>query len=186
MEQKLTQIAENSVELYNRCHKYHYTAVITGDGSDTLTLPLPFAPDTVQIICTDPRIMLRNNTVMFYTADLSSLGFAGAVHTSIRDGKLASSAMTVESLNARVHRAEDGTVTINCVSGDVYGPDLTYKVVATKLTDKTYRQRYEEFVEGLTGSGTAQVCKKKVCEAFTAEEWAALTATRPGWTFEEV
>lgn len=184
MDQKLTAIAENSVELYNRCHSYHYATVFTGDDSDAVTLP--FEADTVQIICTDPRVMSRDYTVMFYTADLSSLGYAGAVHTAIRDGKLASNAMTIESLNTRVDRGTDGTVTVHCLSDHVFGQDLTYKLVATKLTDKTWKQQYTEFVESLTGSGTAQVCKAKVEAAFTPQEWAALIATRPDWIFEEV
>lgn len=186
MEDKLEQISLNSLALFHRCIKYHYTASVVGDDTDKLRFKVPFAPDTLQIISTDPRIMFRNNRVIFITADLNSLGYAGASQTVIRDGKLINTAMTADSINGRVQRAEDGTVTVTCTEGNAFGQDLTYQVVAAKLSDKTLRQRYEEFVESLTGSGTAQVCKTRVYEAFTAGEWAALTATKPDWTFQEV
>ena len=63
---------------------------------------------------------------------------------------------------------------------------LSYQVVATKMDDRTLAQRYTAFVESLTGSGTAQVCKAKIEEAFTADQWAQLKASKPNWTFKEV
>ena len=85
MEDKLEQISLNSLALFHRCIKYHYTASVVGDDTDKLRFKVPFAPDTLQIISTDPRIMFRNNRVIFITADLNSLGYAGASQTVIRD-----------------------------------------------------------------------------------------------------
>jgi len=190
MEEKLTRIAENSVELYNRCHSHHYTAFVTGDGTDSLTVKLPFTPDLVQLICTDPRLIYNNRTVYFLAADINCLGLAAGAFQYVRNGNVYGMTMTSTSVWDRISFQEDGAVTIGgLMDGDtpcLFTQGLQFQVVATKLTDKTIRQRYEEFVEGLTGSGTAQVCKARVYEVFTAEEWAALIATKPDWTFQEV
>lgn len=190
MEQKLTQIAENSVELYNRCHSYHYAAAVTGDNTDSLSVKLPFEPDVVQVVCTDPRLIYHDNAVAFFTADLHGLGLAAGQFQFVRSGGVYGIAMTTTTVLTRVFWQEDGILTVTGINDGektcLFTQGLQYQITATKLTDKTYRQRYEEFVESLTGSGTAQVCKTKVYETFTAEEWAALIATKPNWTFQEV
>ncbi len=190
MEEKLTQIAENSVELYNRCRNYHYVATIPGDGTAYLTFKLPFTPDALQVFCTEPRLLFHEYAVAFFNADLCGLGLAAAMYQTIRENNLVNTAMTTGTVESRVQVGEDGTVTLMNITDKgtpcSFPLGFPYTVVASKYTDKTYRQRYEEFVESLTGSGTAQVCKKKVDAAFTPEEWAALIATRPDWTFMEV
>lgn len=190
MEQKLTAIAQNSVELHNRCKLWHYGTVIPGDGTDKLTFKLPFKPDSLQIFCTDPRILPQQYTVSFLNADLAGIGRVAAVSNTANNGNLVNLAMTTDSILNRVSQAEDGTVTVSNITeaGNTctFGADLPYVVIATRYTDKTYRQRFEEFVESLTGSGTCHICKTKVYEAFTEAEWTALKATRPNWTFQEV
>lgn len=52
-----------------------------------------------------------------------------------------------------------------------------------KYTDKTDKERIAEMVNGLTGSGSLTLNKNKVNAAFTTEEWNALIATKPDWTF---
>lgn len=186
MQEKLTRIAENSVALYDRCHKNHYAITFTGDGTSQMQFAMPFEPDAVQLLCSDPRIMFQNNGLMFINIDYSGLGMAGGVVNLLRNGKVINTAMTTTTVFNRVTYG-DGVLTISgSVDDFVFVKDLEYRLVATKLTDKTYRQRYEEFVESLTGSGTAQVCKTKIEAAFTTDEWTALKATRPDWIFKEV
>ena len=190
MEQKLTQIAENTVELYNRCHLKHYVATVFGDGSRQLTFKLPFQPDALQVFCTDPRLLFSEYAVAFFNADLNGLGLAAAMYQTVREGNLVNTANTTSSVTSRVLQAEDGMVTLTNITDKgtacVFAAAMPYVVVASKYTDKTLRQRYEEFVAGLTGSGTAQVCKTKVSQCFTEQEWTDLKATRPDWTFTEV
>lgn len=190
MDKKLTQIAENSLELYNRCKNNHFVTTITGDGTESLSFRLPFEPDALQVFCTDPRLLYCQYAVAFFNADLMGLGLAAAIYQTILDRNIVNTAMTTNTVGSRVSRAEDGTVTLTNITDKgtacVFALGLPYTVVASRYTDKTLRQRYEEFVNSLTGSGTAQVCKAKVYEAFTAEQWAALTATKPDWTFQEV
>lgn len=190
MDEKLTQIAENSVALYNRCNKYHYGTTVVGDGSTRLRLTLPFAPDIIQIICTDPRILFSSYGVFYFSADLNSLGRLAALSGTVNQGNLINSAMTSATVESRltwdgagnmdISNIKDGTVDCTFVEG------LHYQVTAMKLSDAGLKDRFIQFVESLTGSGTAHICKAKVDAVFTAQEWAALKATKPDWTFQEV
>ena len=190
MEEKLTKIAENSLALYNRCNQYHFAATLFGDGTDSLTFKLPFLPDTVQVLCTDPRIVLRDNAADIFLADLGALGLMAGFFAYADGGGIKGTAMTVATMLSRITVEEDGTVTVHNIKNDTvpctFQQGMPYYVVAAKLSDMELRQRYEEFVESLTGSGTAHICKAKVDAVFTAQEWAALKATKPGWTFQEV
>jgi hypothetical protein len=185
MEQKLEQILENTNRMYRKLKDYHYKAEILGDGSNRLNLELPFEPDLLQVACTDPRIMFHSGAAALFNADLSGLGLAAATYTVTRNDTLYTLAMTTSTVTSRL----DGSVLTNIKDGSkecVFIQGLPYQVVATKMDDRTLAQRFTAFVESLTGSGTAQVCKSKVNAAFTAEQWAALKATRPNWTFKEV
>ena len=190
MEQKMEQILNNCNSMYRKVKDRYYKTVVTGDGSDSLTLKLPFAPDMIQLICTDPRLIFHNHTVYFLTADISCLGLAAGAFQYVRNGNVYGTTMTSSSVSGRVSVQADHTVTIGGMAdGDTacrFTKDLQFQIVAVKLPDKTLRQRYEDFVNGLTGSGTAQVCKTKVEAAFTPEEWSNLKATKPHWTFQEV
>ena len=185
MEQKLEQILANCNSMYRRVKDRHYKAVVIGDGTNRLPLNLPFQPDLLQVVCTDPRIMSQNGAAMFFNGDFSGIGLAAAVCSVLRNGSLYNFAMTTTTVDTRL---DNGALT-NIKDGDtdcIFPAGLSYQVVATKMDDRTLAQRYRAFVESLTGSGTAQVCKAKVNQAFTAEEWAALKATKPNWTFKEV
>ena len=185
MERKLEQILTNCNRMYRQLKDHHYAGVFVGDGTNRLPLELPFEPDLLQVICTDPRIMLTDGSVVFFNADFSGLGLAAAVSSVLRAGTLYSFAMTTSSVGSRL---VDGGLT-NLKDGDkdcIFPQGLAYQVVATKLHKDSLAQRYTDFVASLTGSGTAQVCKSKIEAAFTAQEWAALKATKPNWTFKEV
>lgn len=185
MEQKLEQILTNCNRMYRKLKDQHYKATILGNGTERLELDLPFEPDLLQVICTDPRIMFQNGAVMFFNADFSGIGLAAAVSSVLRDGGLYSFAMTTSTVGSRL----DGSTLTNIKDGSkdcIFPQGFPYQVVATKMDARTLAQRFTAFVESLTGSGTAQICKSKVSEAFTDEQWAALKATRPDWIFKEV
>lgn len=185
MEEKLEQILTNCNRMYRKLKDRHYKATILGNGTDRLELQLPFEPDLLQVICTDPRIMFQNGAVLFFNGDFSGIGLAAAVCSVLRDGSLYNVAMTTNTIQSRL----EGGALCNIKDGNtpcIFPQGVPYQVVATKMDDRTLAQRFTAFVESLTGSGTAQVCKSKVNAAFTAEQWAALKATRPNWTFKEV
>lgn len=190
MEQKLTAIAENSVALHEKCVRNHFTATVTGDGSQQLTFSLPFQPDALWIVCTDPILRVQDNLVGFFNVDFRALGLLCAVSQCSNSGAYYNMAMTNTSVFSRYSMADDGTVTVQNVSArdgyGVFGAGLPYVIIAVKYAEKTDKVLFTELIERLTGSGTLQVWGEKVHAAFTDEEWNNLTATKPDWTFEEV
>ena len=185
MEQKLEKILENTSRMYRKLKDYHYKAEILGDGSNRLNLELPFEPDLLQVACTDPRIMFHSGAAALFNADFSGLGLASATYSVVRNDILYTFAMTTSTVSSRL----DGSVLTNIKDGSrecIFPKGLPYQVVATKMDDRTLAQRFTDFVESLTGSGTAHVCKAKIEAAFTAQQWEQLKATKPDWTFEEV
>ena len=190
MQSKLTKIAENSVALRDRCVGHHYSATLQGSGTGQLKIPCGFQPDLLTVLCTDPRLMGNNYAVAFFSADLSGLGLAAATASGVRGGNLFNIAMTTTTVMSRVSWDEaEGCTLTNLKDGEMectFPAELPYYAVAVKLHEDTLKARFTAFVESLTGSGTAQVCKKKISEVFTEDEWAALKATRPEWTIQEV
>ena len=185
MEQKLEQILTNCNRMYQRVKERHYKAVLTGDGTNSLKLNLPFQPDLLQVACTDPRIMSHVGAVIFFNGDFNGIGRAAGTTMVTRVSGPYNLIMTTTTVENRL----DGGCLTNIKDGtaDCTFPEgLIYQVVATKIDDRSLKERYTEFVESLTGSGTAEVCKAKIDQAFTAQEWSDLIATKPGWTFKEV
>lgn len=190
MNDKLVTIAHNCVALRDKCTDNHFVATVLGDGTETLTVAIPFAPDAVWVFCTDPVLRAQDDLVAFFNADLGSLGYLCAVSQCSNGVTYFGMVMTNTSVFNRYSQAQDGTVTIHNVSAKngfgKFGEGLAYHIIAVKYIDKTDKERFTELVERLTGSGRLQVWADKVHAAFTDEEWTALTATKPDWTFEEV
>lgn len=191
MQDKLTSIAQNCVTLHEKCTLRHYVTTAAGDGTGTLSFTVPFEPDLVHVISTDPRLRLTANTLMSCVIDIRGFGFAAGTHSVINAaGSFTAGGTTTNSLGNYYERSSDGTVTIHDLRGisgsAVFGAGFEYIILAVCYTDKTDQQRITEFVEGLTGSGTAELCADKINRAFTQEEWSALIATKPDWTIEEV
>ena len=190
MNDKLVTVAENCVRLHAACADNHFVTTVYGNGTDKLTVHVPIAPDGFFLFCTDPILRTQDHLVSFFTADLGTLGYICAVSQCSNGGVLFNMAMTNSSVFNRYSRDENGTVTLQNISAKsgygIFGAGLEYTVVAVKCGNKTDKQRFTELVERLEGSGTIQVWGDKVHAAFTDEQWAALRATKPNWTFEEV
>lgn len=167
----------------------HFSAVIEGTGEDTLSFYVPFEPDLISVTGYDPTVLLEENNAMQLIYDLRSFGLMGGMVliSKVNSSKLA--ALTSVSAATRYSREENGTVTIQNIkdaamtSGGIFRTNVMYSVSAVKYTDKTDRQRITEMVQRLTGKGSLTVNRAKVNAAFTDEEWAALIAQKPGWTF---
>ena len=171
------------------CQAKHFTTVIEGDGGDTLSFNVPFEPDLISVTGYDPTVLLEENNAMQLIYDLRAFGIMGGMVliSMVNSSKLA--ALTSVSALSRYSREADGTVTIRNIkdtgmkTGGIFRPNVMYSVSAVKYTDKTDRQRITAMVERLTGKGSLTVNRAKVNAAFTDEEWAALIATKPDWTF---
>ena len=190
MEEKLLQIAENSIALHEKCVEKHFVTSVAGSGSDVLSFHLPFEPDCLLVVCTDPQILSVTNTMLSFMADFSSLGYITAVFNSSSGGSLFNMAMTNTSMYSRYSRTPEGLCTlqnfVNKGASCLFREQLQYQVVAVKFKLPSDRERIYDLVENLTGSGTMKIWGEKLHNALTDEEWAALKATKPNWTFEEV
>ena len=193
--EKLAAIAANEQRVYEageaaeqaRCGGKHFVTTVLGNGETSISFPIPFEPDFLAIFCGDSDIWgATSSTVYGAIFDIAAFGLiAGVMFVSTSSG-FANNAMSTESYKTRYSQAEDGTVTIGNIGGASAGSfkaNRPYMVCAVKYVEQTDKERITEYVRSLTGSGTVQLNKGKVNAAFTDEEWAALIAEKPGYTF---
>ena len=168
------------------CAAKHFTYNFVGDGSGSVSFPVPFEPDAVEIIGMDPIFASRTNSLLLFVCDRRSLGqLSGFVQYARGNGGITNAALSYSALSSRCYWP-DGVLTVKDVAGSTavtFGTGCAYTAIAVKYTEQTDKERITEFVNGLTGSGTASLQKAKVEAAFTDDEWAALIATKPNWTF---
>lgn len=171
-----------------RCRMKHFVYPFVGDGSGTVSVNIPFAPDKVLIFNLNPLVQSRVNEVALFAADIRAFG-RYAAFTSLGTGSsLGSATYTSASLMTRYSRQEDGLVTlcdlkISATATGVFTAGQSFVLVAVKDPEISDRERIIAFVNGLTGSGTATLNQAKINAALTDEEWSALIAAKPGWTF---
>lgn len=195
--EKLTAIAKNEAKVYAagenaaaaECRVKHYVATVVGDGSTAIYFDLPFEPDFICVTGFHPINYTEAGSVLMFVADMSSL----AARWSIGSARLASGGsdsyvLKPSSVREKCFRMSDGRYTIQNLptsfgSTAFFSRGIGYVVTAVKYTDKTMKERIREYVQSLTGSGTATLGIDAVNAAFTDEEWAALIAIQPNWTF---
>lgn len=197
---KLRQVADNLPLVYEagkqNCTARHFSAVVTGDGTGELMLPIPFAPDLIEVVNHDPVIRATRGTIAFCQIDFSALGQLSGLF-GMTSGPSSGNAlgtytnvlMASSGLANRCRRNEDGTMTLSNFSYDglpgVWGKGVDYMVTAVRCVDKSDRQRIEENIRRLPENGTYKIYiqQEKMEAAFTREQWNALIAERPGYTF---
>ena len=191
--EKLVTIAENEPKVYEAglnegaeiCAAKHFVHNFEGDGSASVSFYVPFEPDAVQIIGFSPFANTKEYALTMFVCDCRAFGLLGGLASfGSSTGALTNSMQTTKSVLNRYSQAEDGIVTIkNIATSVVFDPSYTYTAIAVKYTEQTDKERITDFVNGLTGSGTVTLNQTKVNAAFTDDEWVALIATKPNWTF---
>lgn len=174
------------------CKAKYYATVIPGSGETTLSFHVPFEPDLICIVGFDPTCLLVNYTNMLFVFDVAAFGLMGGFVVTSKGSNVQNGAMTTVTALNRYSQASDGTVTIQkiiALSGNpdgTFASNVMYSVTAVKYTDKTDKERITEMVNSLDGSAEGKsltLNRAKVNAAFTTEEWNALIATKPNWTF---
>ncbi len=170
-----------------RCAAEHFVCSFTGDGSDTAAFHMPFEPDVIQIFGFDPVVM-NTRCMMSFFYDRRALGqCAGYTCYGNGSGNGSYSLFSDAKAALRYLRTEDGTATVKGIGSSnavvPFGAGFLYTVVAVKYAPQTEKERITAFVNRLTGSGTVSLQQAKVAAAFTDDEWAALIAAKPNWTF---
>lgn len=174
-----------------KCVAKHFVTTILGNGETSISFYVPFEPDFLSVFCNDADIYgAAIPTVYGVNFDICTFGFVAGVRFIGVSNGLNNVAMSSESYKSRYSRAEDGTVTIeNMNSGDTVGQfkeNRPYMVCAVKYVEQTDKERITEYIRSLGDSGSTTLNQAKVEAAFTDEEWAALIAEKPGWTFSFV
>ena len=173
------------------CEKKHFTTVVPGTGEGSLSFHVPFEPDLLCVSGLWTATLTEKNNLIAFVCDLRNFGQIGGFSTSHTTGNTVKlTSYTTISVLSRYSRQENGLVTLanitteaNSGVNSIFSDQIQYTVTAVKYTDKTDKERITEYVESLTGSGKATLNRAKVNAAFTDEEWAALIAPKPGWTF---
>lgn len=171
------------------CAAKHFVHNFVGDGSNTATFCVPFEPDEVQVFGFDPTSLSQSNCLLEFCYDLRAFGQCVGFLQYVKSASagMTSTAFSARTAVQRYSRADDGTITITGIGTSSavikFGEGFVYTVVAVKHAEQTDKERITAFVNRLTGSGTVSLQQAKVEAAFTDDEWAALIATKPGWTF---
>lgn len=174
-----------------KCVAKHFVTTILGNGETSIRFHVPFEPDFLSVFCNDPDIYgAASPTVCCVYFDICSFGLLAAERYIGVSTGVHSAVMSSESYKSRYSRAEDGIVTIGNLASSagtgVFKVNRPYTVCAVKYVEQTDKERITEYIRSLGDSGSTTINQSKVEAAFTDEEWAALIAEKPGWTFSFV
>lgn len=197
-----TYVKENGkwkpTDFYMKTDKDRYFATeFYGDDTNSITFKVPFEPDEIVIMGWEPRSLLAGKKVVLFVCDIGSFGMGAgyfAIKSAAAGTTINNALMTSNSYLQRYSRDEEGNITVcfdpeketNINFHGIFASDVKYNVVATKYSTKSTKERLTDFVNDLstTESGkSVTVNKRMVNEAFTAQEWTDLIATRSNWTF---
>lgn len=202
--QLLKEIAENEQKVYDagaqkerrHCQSRHFSRLIPGSGTTELIVPVPFEPDFVEVCCHDPVIRTQKGIVAFAQFDRRALGqicgtfcvTTGPVD-STNLGAYSNLLAATTTLNNRCSVDEHGALHVKdiTISGEtgVWEPEVKYLVNAVKYVDVSDAERLAEVVRRLPAGGTYKIhIRKQVRDAaMTDEQWKALIAERPTYTY---
>lgn len=170
------------------CAAKHFVHNFVGDGGTSVSFCVPFEPDTVELIGYDPLILHTPSAVLNFIYDIASFGrVVGSCQSTDASISVKSAVISHTGMVERFSQAEDGTITLHDLGSSSHTSNFiegfVYTVIAVKYTEQTDKERITEFVNKLTESGTVILQQEKVNAALTEDEWAALIATKPDWTF---
>ena len=174
----------------------HFSQLIKGDGTTSLTFNLPFEPDFVSVFANSADARTLQGTVSYFDIDFVSLGqiigkngcTAGKNGTGNYENRLSvpSTALSM------YQRADNGDVTISNVATSAnpvcyFANGVDYYVLASKYDLPPLKTQIEESVRRLPDTScTAYYQQIKIDAALTTSEWEALMAEKPNCTFKLV
>ena len=164
------------------CDATHFAGTVRGSGTGTLSVPIPFEPDTLLIVAANMRIFTYQIAVCVYTPH--ALGkYLGGVQTTQNSLSLGAAAIRRDQ---RMVSYADGVLTFTMVESVPvrFDANTDYIVLASKTETRTDKEILTDFVSGLADvGGTVTLSQAAINAAVTDDEWAALLATKPNWTF---
>lgn len=117
--------AEGRAEAEAECAAKHFSGIVTGDGSGTLSVAIPFEPDTIMVHCEDAATIRADSGansadyVLGCTFNKNTTDVVAGVGYYAHNGGYSQQS----SAGGKVTRAEDGTVSIANMK---FGSSLQY------------------------------------------------------------
>ena len=175
------------------CLTNHYITSFFGSGTKELIQEIPFEPDIVTVYTTHSYTSQMPNCYRGFTVDMRACGrHMGNVFYVLGEG-ITKSSWLVSNLDKENVAYPDGKFHFHLVSESVkdvvWVPHIRYNMVAVKFPDENPRDLLVEQIEALPDAvpqgctGQLSYTESVVYTYFTPEEWAALTAKKPNWTF---
>ena len=176
----------HSTEEVSAVMKYAYRenipVTVRGSGTGTLSVPIPFEPDTLLIVAANMRIFTCQIAVCVYTPH--ALGkYLGGVQTTQSSLSLGMAAIRRDQ---RLVSYADGVLTFTMIESVPvrFDANTDYIVLASKTETRTDKEILTDFIAGLADAGgTVTLSQEAINAAVTDDEWATLLATKPNWTF---
>ena len=183
------RVAEHAV-----CEAVHFHDSFFGNGGKVLTANIPFLPDVLAIYAISPYMEAQGNAVRAFVMDSRACGKRSAILVHVNANKADGAKISSDAISGFLSYA-DGVLTVD-ISGygitGVWSEDIRYALSAVRFADETVRGLVEEQIRLLPdtvpsgNSGTMTYNQERIDALFTQEEWAALLATKPNWTFSMI
>jgi hypothetical protein len=195
--EKLTEIADNMPLVYaagaaereKELAQKYYIGEIEGKDSNTLTLDLPFLPDSVSVCTFGALAMSTGLTYNMFTLNRRAFGKRVAA-MGLLDGSLTNRFAAINMSAADNYIAVDGNrILFTPPQSSYYATSLwrsgvRYLVTAVRSDKSDTELLAEEIAELSDEGGSITFSEKRIGETVSDEEWAELIAAKPNWTFE--
>ena len=189
--EKLTTVAENQQEIEMQ---YFKTSFI-GSGTNEVSFATPFMPDVVQILALSAYVASKNCTLQSVVLDTRTATKWGCITAfcEINDsGAITPCVAPIKatSLHNGLFSYENGVFTWKAANQIfTFSPHTRYYVVAARFPNNSAKKIVEEEVSLLPdvvpegSTGRLLYSNARINAIFTTDEWNALKATKPNWTF---
>ena len=198
----LDAMAESVGEVYENgraaeqavCAAEHFRTSLFGSGKQVLTMEIPFYPDVLTICAISPYLEASGNSARVFVADTRSSGKRTAFLMHLSSAKADGAKMYSDTISGLLGYA-DGKLTVDIAGFSNVGTwntNTRYSVSAVRFPNETAKVLIEEQIALLPdavpsgNTGAMQYNSTKINKLFTAEEWEALIATKPNWTFSMI
>ena len=191
--EKLTTVAKNQQEI----EMQYFNTSFIGSGTTEASFAIPFMPDVVQIMAFSAYATSEENVYQSVMLDTRAVtNWSGLMTISALNGSLitpSTSPAKAKSIHGGLFSYENGVFTWNLSSKEwVFSPYVRYYVVAARFPNKDAKKMVEEEISLLPdavpdgSTGNLLYSSARINSVFTTDEWTALTATKPNWTFAKL
>lgn len=186
---KLLEIANNVPLVYAAGEKKHTskyaTALVTGDGTNSISFDVPFEPDAVFVTYHGADVFAVANSALAAVFDFRSFAEQAGV-LRVRRNSSNMQANVSAATGKTVFNVADGgcTVTLPSAYGTPFLNGTQYVCTAVKYTDKSDRELLEEEIALLANeTRTIEYSKSRIYATVTAAEWQLMIAHLDNITF---